>query len=555
MLLLGTFMAIVMGVTGCGGHSHYDSSLSEAESVIESHPDSALYILDRIDEESLNRGEERARFSLLKTIALVKVDSMVTDTAVLRPALEHYLRKGTPNRKMQVLFYEGCIYENADEYTKALDCYLSAENVKGADDTLMLAKTLVAQALIHYKQYDADKFISLNMAAATLYAGTGHPDLELRSYLRALRGAIDSQNAERARALLEICRARIGKDADRDERLRGHLMSYLIFCDTTADLAKEVRYWEEHQPVPQAMKFILAKAHTRLGDGEAAIRYLDEVEVDPFLKDSMYYLNARTLALQAAGRDKEALETFQDYIGKMNEYHTLLFDQNLLSAENEYKLRLENSRRLQTRDRVIYCVVMAVLILLVLLGWKSYRYRLEEARRLAAEQEREASMLAEENIRLELERMVEERDRLLELKDSTPTQPAYAREAVLKRLDIVNCAIAMEITPGSSMAKQYKEWRSRIQNDKEGFVAWAYETLGVMYPRFVEYVESLGLTDEEKGIVSLYAVGLNGKEVGAYLNKKAIYQSTNIMRRKFNLTPDEAPNLGHYIRAKMAEMG
>ena len=82
--------SVIMSVAGCGSPKHVDKSLDDAESLMESRPHSALTILESMDMLDLKGKRERARYALLKSMALDKnyVDTTAFD--ILQPAIDHY---------------------------------------------------------------------------------------------------------------------------------------------------------------------------------------------------------------------------------------------------------------------------------------------------------------------------------------------------------------------------------------------------------------------------------------------------------------------------------
>ena len=66
--------------------------LADIESYAAEHPDSALQALGRIDASSLCRAKDRARYCLLKSVALDKNHMDVTDDSLINIAVKWYGR-------------------------------------------------------------------------------------------------------------------------------------------------------------------------------------------------------------------------------------------------------------------------------------------------------------------------------------------------------------------------------------------------------------------------------------------------------------------------------
>ena len=94
--------ALSMMIAIAGGCSNGDSirHLDLAESCMNSDPELALRTIDSIDTRSLLSRSRKARYALLKTMALDKNFIDTADVNVILPAAEYYARKGTATEKM-----------------------------------------------------------------------------------------------------------------------------------------------------------------------------------------------------------------------------------------------------------------------------------------------------------------------------------------------------------------------------------------------------------------------------------------------------------------------
>lgn len=95
-------------------------AMSLAETVMESAPDSALSVLESIDTLSLGSKAQRARFSLLYSMALDKNYIDTADTRLIMPAVSYYSRHGFPDDRMKSLYYLGRVQYNAGDVKRAI---------------------------------------------------------------------------------------------------------------------------------------------------------------------------------------------------------------------------------------------------------------------------------------------------------------------------------------------------------------------------------------------------------------------------------------------------
>ena len=67
------------------------------------------------------------------------------------------------------------------------------------------------------------------------------------------------------------------------------------------------------------------------------------------------------------------------------------------------------------------------------------------------------------------------------------------------------------------------------------------------HPKFIRFLEEKGLTVDEINYACLFAIGMNGKEVGTYLKKGRHYHVSSDIRSKLGL-PENSTNLSIYVR-------
>ena len=93
-------------VTSCGDRGTV-WIMNSAENVMWTRPDSALAALKSIDTLSLKTKAQRARYSLLYTMALDRNHLTIQDLRVIKPAAIYYENHGSNDDKMKMYFYLG----------------------------------------------------------------------------------------------------------------------------------------------------------------------------------------------------------------------------------------------------------------------------------------------------------------------------------------------------------------------------------------------------------------------------------------------------------------
>ena len=151
--------------------------LDTADSLMEQRPDSALALLRRIDTLRLTSRHDRARYAMLLSMALDKNYIDLKDFHVLQPAIDYYEDHGTPTEQMRTFYYQGRIYNNAGNMSKALQTFLKAlERGKESNDTLTRARAYFAQLEPNLQLMSFDKAIEAGKKAAYYFQKAGRTD-------------------------------------------------------------------------------------------------------------------------------------------------------------------------------------------------------------------------------------------------------------------------------------------------------------------------------------------------------------------------------------------
>ena len=135
----------------------YDAVLSQIDTLMEAHPDSALLRLDSI--RSLKESwpkRLRMRYDLLEAKAQNKAFVDFTSDSIAKEFTKYYDSHGTANERMTAHYLLGCVYRDLGEAPHAVDCYLDA--ISQADTTAKdcdfytLSCAYAQMADIYYRQ-------------------------------------------------------------------------------------------------------------------------------------------------------------------------------------------------------------------------------------------------------------------------------------------------------------------------------------------------------------------------------------------------------------------
>jgi tetratricopeptide (TPR) repeat protein len=121
-----------------GSCSIMPNELDTAERLLETAPDSALHILQRITPDKYKSDSKRALYGLLMIRALDKNILPLKPDSLLDFSINYYLNHTGYDHLATCYLYKGRSYKNNFQYEKAIGCYLQALDVLENKDNNML---------------------------------------------------------------------------------------------------------------------------------------------------------------------------------------------------------------------------------------------------------------------------------------------------------------------------------------------------------------------------------------------------------------------------------
>lgn len=111
--------------------------MDTADAVMWTRPDSALAALKSIDTLGLKVKAQRARYSLLYTMALDRNHRDIPDLRIIKPAASYYERHGSNDDRMKMYFYLGVAQYDTGDPEAAIASYLRAKEYSSRSDNLV----------------------------------------------------------------------------------------------------------------------------------------------------------------------------------------------------------------------------------------------------------------------------------------------------------------------------------------------------------------------------------------------------------------------------------
>ena len=577
-------------------------ALDRAESLMEAHPDSALIILNEIEKSELGSKKEQARYALLMSMALDKNYIDTTAFDVLQPAIDYYIKKGTPDEKLRTYYYQGRIFQNQGDRDKALNSFIKGIDISSdSNDSLCVARTLVAQGGLYDEFYDFYSYTNCHLQAAKIYKKLSLSWHEFDCLLNALNGAIASGNKIQGDSLLYLCNQIKNIDSTQHQTLTRYQLLYALKFGNTQQIKNSIDCIENNSKFDTDILLNLALAYNKVGNNVKAKYLLDYVN-SGYMYDTLKYLAISVPILEDMDNYKDALSAYKEFSHMMDLINTFKFDQKAQTVEDKHKLELKAQYDAKEKAKIIWgCIggiifLILVLIILYLLFYSNKAQKklaLERAKtteleneslkaekdkaiqqskitelendRLKSEREklslenknlqleRDKKALEAENLAHRVETLENESASLKDLMDSQEELPSEVQQAIKVRIEMLNALMAGYITDNDQYEKPYESWIKELTDNTEEFMNSNRLAFQASHPRFIQYFEEHDLTVSEINYVCLYAIGLRGKEVGNYMKKRSHVNISSGIRKKLGIDKHET-NIGIYVRKLLKEL-
>lgn len=421
--------------------------LLQANSLMECCPDSALLLLQGIEQPQKMGKTDRAFYALLLTKAEDKNYVTHTTDSLIRTAFDYYSQHGTTRQKMEVWYYMASVYRDLGDAPRAIDCFQEAIEVSESDTELKLLSQTYGQM-------------------GTLFFYQRLPEEGVNAYKKSYELAVLANDSSRL-ANSSIMMARVYTQLD-------NVDSTLFYYEKAADIAQQLG----NKRLEEIAQTALAGIYVQLNRFEEARHLLVGIkksEVDCLIwgklyeesgkADSSRYSYLKALApenlyvtraaneglyrlAKSCNKEKDALFYLEQSLVYKDSIQKITDTEGVKRVESLYAYQHvinENNRLLlinKHREKVILWITIVFLatVLLVSYGLKKMKEQRERLSRLNHSEKQEyqkkiieyykeiyslkqqLSLLSEENkneqelMANRLKRAVEEKNKIVEMR-------------------------------------------------------------------------------------------------------------------------------------------
>ena len=531
-------------LASCCQHSKHWETLTQVESYIEERPDSALNVLQGLDKDELSGMDEKAKYSLLLSMALDKNFIDKTDLEVLQPAIDYYEDYGSATDKLRTYFYQGRIYQNAGNDALAMESFVNAiSEGEESDDILTKARIYFNRGSIYYSLYEWDSFIETHKTAALYFKQAGRHHSYVNCLILIVNGYTLKNEHENALPYIDECKQL--REIMSFPLLLGFYSSYITYledCGTDAELKDAVDEYLNTIPAENIDWLSLANAYQKLGLYEEALQAIERYKNSTKTSEEIKYRALKSKIYENLGRYEESLRAYKEYMIVSDSTTWAIMQQDTKFVEERHNLEMAKAKETEEKNRLTIIVLACIIALMASLYILNFiRKRLKETKRKNIQLESEKAHY--EKMYLEV---LSERNALNDM-ISNNTVKDETMEIIKKRLGVLNTIIVSHLSEKGTDVKRANEELEKLIADRNDFIKSTRLTLEENYPRFFAYLHDKGLEEFEIDFCCLYAIGLKGKEIKTYTNLSRHYKDSSEVRQKLGLVESDT-NLSNFLQ-------
>ena len=368
----------------CSRAGEHEALFRQVESVVNDHPDSAMVLLQRIEEPERLDSADWARWALLTTQARDKAFINHTTDSVINRVADYYQRFGDNHQKALAYYYVGRVNSDLGQLERATDAFFRASDYSAKTDDHDLTFRILIQMGTRFAYQDltheAERVYRKAFEIATQANDSANMAFGAAYLARvySLRKDWPQTNAYYQQAI-EIAE-RIG-----DYHALKLGIQELASVYAVQDRLEEALIWAKHLvefegreglPNTRSGDFVLGNIYQRMGEVDSALFYLnraigsDVIYTRCSTYQALYFLFKKTNQLEEATKYNDLFQSCQDSIKEMGSASDLY---QVKEAHETVKRQAVDMRRWLLAGAI-------VLALLFALGYFYYRYRTNRRR-------------------------------------------------------------------------------------------------------------------------------------------------------------------------------
>ena len=506
--------------------------LMEIETYIDDSPAQALSALDSIPSVRLKSFEARAKYALLKSMALDKNYVDVLSDSIISPAVKYYARHGSADDKLKTCYYRGLIPYYSGDYDEAMEWFTRAGRYADkASDKTAVGLLYNKLGIIYSFVFDQKKSLESFDRASRAFLAAADTSRYIDELESALNCCIVQQEYKRAAYYDDALRGVL--DCADEPQKSSYFASRIQLAanDGTLSLKQLTDYMGNFPDSLLNWKAIIG-GYAHLGEAETALTLLEQVlaeDIEP--SDLPAYYSFLSGLYAETGDYRSAYEFNRKYSVAEDERDMQVFQSDIKTVQSNLQAEMSAQKHRYSMLITILTSVIAVMLLSILLILVSRRLRRRTAEHRAAEAEKAETLKMLESARAELANL----SAIKEDRDKSMSEETI--NAIDERLEVLSDCVKSVISGYNSEAIEHLR---SLMGDREHFLSSTREMFMLSHIEFISYLQQKGLSRNEISICCLISLGFTGKELSTYMNiPNSTYRNRiYAMRKKLGLAND-----------------
>ena len=523
--------------------------LKNVESYISDRPDSALVVLQSINNEALSSKELKARHGLLLSMAFDKNFIDLTSDSLIAPVVEYYEGTKDYNHLFKAYYYLGRIYHNADRHNESMLIYSKALDISDKiNDDLYLGLLHAQFGNLNYDCFNYESAIENFQKAYEYYEKAGKETYMHYTLLNLAPLYYEMGDWTKGKTTLFEC-----MEWAHDNGIKNvfdNCVDQLFLLSVTSSMPSIVdeiieKYGIQSLTLSTHVHYGLAYKYALGGGRQMFRKHIERAwETSDSNQDTTNILFTEYKSYKLLGDFEKSLQVYEKVFQREDQHVRAILNSPLMEERTDYLNKANNQRKMIIRNQklTIHVIILSCLAVIFAAGFLILLIR-SQLKNRTIEMEKYADMY---------ESTLAERDALSEMLE-TQTVSEETRTIVTQRLEILNSIITSHISERDGDIKKADKGLDKLIADRDGFITSTRVTMEMSHPAFFKYLRERELTDWEINYCCLYLIGLKGKDIGDYINLKRHYVYGSAIRRKLGLTENDT-NLSLYLQKTLKLM-
>lgn len=351
--------------------------LDNADALIDEYPDSALTILNSMDDSFRKSSSDKARYSLLLAFATIKTRGLDNVTkadidSIFSPAYKYYGAKTKPSRETMLCHYVNALVQDSDE-VRIREYDRTIELAAGERQSDYKALSWLNKAAIYYNAASSEDELECVDSALSYLDKVKR--VELKAFVNEAAGRAHMAIEEDALAekyyeqYLNIAQSLGDSALINNAKLHlGAVYSFQKRYDESVKIFDELTSSTSASPIFESSdlcSYAMSLSEMKRYDDAKALMAILKQESDPANKLSYFVALGRLCQLQGNYKDAYMCRDSMTYYGNMITLQKMKY--NLPRKEKDMEKRLAELSLLRHKDEMVIYRLVAVVGLLVLI--------------------------------------------------------------------------------------------------------------------------------------------------------------------------------------------